>query len=156
MFNRNSCFAFVAGLALLGHAVVAQAELPDFTPLVESASPAVVNISTKQKVAMLKRATETREKLIKAVQEGTSNINITLDTLFVVLSCSLVEPTLCTQAVAVATIPPAPARLPRRRLGREWACFARHSLPGRSRASFCVGEDLCHDDLLNDTRGRFN
>jgi len=35
---------------LLGHAVVAQAELPDFTPLVESASPAVVNISTKQKV----------------------------------------------------------------------------------------------------------
>ncbi|MGK9048025.1 DegQ family serine endoprotease [Stutzerimonas chloritidismutans] len=50
MFNRNSCFAFVAGLALLGHAVVAQAELPDFTPLVESASPAVVNISTKQKV----------------------------------------------------------------------------------------------------------
>ncbi len=50
MFNRNSCFAFVAGLALLGHAVVAQAELPDFSPLVESASPAVVNISTKQKV----------------------------------------------------------------------------------------------------------
>src|SRR3546814_16577091 len=50
MFNRNSCFAFVAGLALLGHAVVAQAELPDFTPLVESASPAVGNISTKQKV----------------------------------------------------------------------------------------------------------
>ncbi len=50
MFNRNSCFAFVAGLALLGHAVAAQAELPDFTPLVESASPAVVNISTKQKV----------------------------------------------------------------------------------------------------------
>ncbi|MBU2330686.1 MAG: DegQ family serine endoprotease [Gammaproteobacteria bacterium] len=50
MFNRNSCFAFVAGLVLLGHAVVAQAELPDFTPLVESASPAVVNISTKQKV----------------------------------------------------------------------------------------------------------
>lgn len=50
MFNRNSCFAFMAGLALLSHAVVAQAQLPDFTPLVESASPAVVNISTKQKV----------------------------------------------------------------------------------------------------------
>lgn len=50
MFNRNSCFAFLAGLALLGQAVVAQAALPDFTPLVESASPAVVNISTKQKV----------------------------------------------------------------------------------------------------------
>ncbi|MGE4408079.1 DegQ family serine endoprotease [Pseudomonas sp.] len=50
MFNRNGCFAFVAGLALLGQALVAQAALPDFTPLVESASPAVVNISTKQKV----------------------------------------------------------------------------------------------------------
>ncbi|MCD1638909.1 DegQ family serine endoprotease [Stutzerimonas frequens] len=52
MFNRNSCFAFMAGLALLGQAVVAQAQtaLPDFKPLVESASPAVVNISTKQKV----------------------------------------------------------------------------------------------------------
>ncbi|KRW70819.1 DegQ family serine endoprotease [Pseudomonas kunmingensis] len=50
MFNRNSCFAFVAGLALFGQAMVAQAALPDFTPLVESASPAVVNISTKQKV----------------------------------------------------------------------------------------------------------
>ncbi|MEG4315633.1 DegQ family serine endoprotease [Pseudomonas sp. FIP_A4] len=50
MFNRNSCFAFLAGLALLGQAVVAQAALPDFTPLVESASPAVVNISTKQKL----------------------------------------------------------------------------------------------------------
>ena len=52
MFNRNSCFAFMAGLALLGQALVAQAQtaLPDFTPLVESASPAVVNISTKQKV----------------------------------------------------------------------------------------------------------
>ncbi|MDL0440988.1 DegQ family serine endoprotease [Stutzerimonas frequens] len=52
MFNRNSCFAFMAGLALLGQALVAQAQtaLPDFKPLVESASPAVVNISTKQKV----------------------------------------------------------------------------------------------------------
>jgi len=50
MFNRNSCFAFLAGLALLGQAVIAQAALPDFTPLVESASPAVVNISTKQKL----------------------------------------------------------------------------------------------------------
>jgi serine protease Do len=50
MFNRNGCFAFVAGLALLGQAALAQANLPDFTPLVESASPAVVNISTKQKV----------------------------------------------------------------------------------------------------------
>ncbi|MCQ4243663.1 DegQ family serine endoprotease [Pseudomonas stutzeri] len=35
---------------MLGQVAVAQADLPDFTPLVESASPAVVNISTKQKV----------------------------------------------------------------------------------------------------------
>ncbi|WP_043238696.1 DegQ family serine endoprotease [Stutzerimonas azotifigens] len=42
--------AMVAGLLLLGQALVARAELPDFTPLVESASPAVVNISTRQTV----------------------------------------------------------------------------------------------------------
>lgn len=46
---RDSVFAFLAVL-LLGHAAVANAQLPDFTPLVENASPAVVNISTKQKV----------------------------------------------------------------------------------------------------------
>lgn len=48
--QRTSCFAFVAALLLTGPVAVAQAQLPDFTPLVESASPAVVNISTKQKV----------------------------------------------------------------------------------------------------------
>ncbi len=48
--QRTSCFAFVAALLFLGQATLAQAQLPDFTPLVESASPAVVNISTKQKV----------------------------------------------------------------------------------------------------------
>ncbi len=40
--------AILAALLLLGTAAVAQAQLPDFTGLVESASPAVVNISTKQ------------------------------------------------------------------------------------------------------------
>lgn len=48
--QRNNCFAFVAALFFLGQVAVANAQLPDFTPLVESASPAVVNISTKQKV----------------------------------------------------------------------------------------------------------
>ncbi|MBB3104742.1 DegQ family serine endoprotease [Azomonas macrocytogenes] len=48
MFHRKSCIAFLAGLALLGQALSAQADLPDFTSLVEDASPAVVNISTKQ------------------------------------------------------------------------------------------------------------
>ncbi|MBA1277206.1 MULTISPECIES: DegQ family serine endoprotease [Pseudomonadaceae] len=47
---RNSGFAFFAVLFFLGQASVANAQLPDFTPLVENASPAVVNISTKQKV----------------------------------------------------------------------------------------------------------
>jgi len=36
---------------MLGQAARAQAQLPDFTPLVERASPAVVNISTKQSLA---------------------------------------------------------------------------------------------------------
>lgn len=48
--QRNSCFALVAALFFIGQVAVANAQLPDFTPLVESASPAVVNISTKQKV----------------------------------------------------------------------------------------------------------
>lgn len=47
--KRNGCFAFLAALLLLGQALQAQARLPDFTSLVEDASPAVVNISTKQK-----------------------------------------------------------------------------------------------------------
>lgn len=47
---RNSGFAFFVVLFFLGQAAVANAQLPDFTPLVENASPAVVNISTKQKV----------------------------------------------------------------------------------------------------------
>ena len=48
MIPRKNFMAVLAGLALLGQTLVAQADLPDFTPLVEDASPAVVNISTKQ------------------------------------------------------------------------------------------------------------
>lgn len=48
MASRNSCFAFFAALFCLGQVAAANAQLPDFTPLVEDASPAVVNISTKQ------------------------------------------------------------------------------------------------------------
>jgi serine protease Do len=40
----------LAAVLLLGQTLVARADLPDFTPLVEEASPAVVNISTRQKV----------------------------------------------------------------------------------------------------------
>lgn len=44
-------FSFVAALLMFGQMATAQAEaLPDFTTLVEQASPAVVNISTTQKM----------------------------------------------------------------------------------------------------------
>ncbi len=42
--------ASLFAVLLWGQAVVAQAQLPDFTELVEEASPAVVNISTRQKL----------------------------------------------------------------------------------------------------------
>jgi serine protease Do len=43
--------AWMAAVLMLGQAITAQAEaLPDFTTLVEQASPAVVNISTRQKL----------------------------------------------------------------------------------------------------------
>ncbi|WP_375162908.1 DegQ family serine endoprotease [Pseudomonas sp. LS44] len=42
--------SLVAGLVLLGQSLTANAQLPDFTPLVEQAAPAVVNISTRQKM----------------------------------------------------------------------------------------------------------
>ncbi len=48
MIPRKNFLAVVAGLALFGQTLIAHADLPDFTPLVEDASPAVVNISTKQ------------------------------------------------------------------------------------------------------------
>ncbi|WP_313084973.1 DegQ family serine endoprotease [Pseudomonas sp.] len=48
MILRRNFLAVMAGVALFGQTLLAHAELPDFTPLVEDASPAVVNISTKQ------------------------------------------------------------------------------------------------------------
>lgn len=41
---------FLAGVLLLGQSLFVQAQLPEFTALVEAASPAVVNISTRQKL----------------------------------------------------------------------------------------------------------
>ncbi|WP_372866869.1 trypsin-like peptidase domain-containing protein, partial [Pseudomonas sp.] len=50
MPSLKSSFYSLVALLLLGQAVVAQADLPDFTELVEEAAPAVVNISTRQKI----------------------------------------------------------------------------------------------------------
>ncbi|MDD0974380.1 DegQ family serine endoprotease [Pseudomonas sp. TNT2022 ID681] len=51
MPRLKSYLSLVAAVLMLGQVVSAQAEaLPDFTTLVEQASPAVVNISTKQKL----------------------------------------------------------------------------------------------------------
>ncbi|WP_313513237.1 DegQ family serine endoprotease [Pseudomonas sp.] len=52
MFKASfkSYLSGVAALLLMSQALVAKAELPDFTGLVEAASPAVVNISTTQKL----------------------------------------------------------------------------------------------------------
>lgn len=44
----KSTFTALCALLLMGQALLAQASLPDFTELVEQASPAVVNISTRQ------------------------------------------------------------------------------------------------------------
>ena len=47
----KSCLSLFAAVLMLGQVVTAHAEaLPDFTTLVEQASPAVVNISTTQKL----------------------------------------------------------------------------------------------------------
>lgn len=51
ILRLKSYFSLMAAALMLGQAVTAQAEaLPDFTSLVEQASPAVVNISTRQKL----------------------------------------------------------------------------------------------------------
>ncbi|WP_263146805.1 DegQ family serine endoprotease [Pseudomonas sp. RIT-PI-AD] len=50
MFNLRAYLTAVATVLLLGQSLTASADLPDFTPLVEEASPAVVNISTRQKL----------------------------------------------------------------------------------------------------------
>ncbi|MET1080821.1 MAG: DegQ family serine endoprotease [Pseudomonas sp.] len=48
MPSLKSYLSLLAALVLVGQSLVARAELPDFTDLVEKASPAVVNISTRQ------------------------------------------------------------------------------------------------------------
>ncbi|RJG14427.1 DegQ family serine endoprotease [Pseudomonas cavernicola] len=50
MLSLKSGLSVLFTLLLLSQAAVARAELPDFTALVEDAAPAVVNISTRQKV----------------------------------------------------------------------------------------------------------
>lgn len=50
MRNLKRYTAALMGLWLMGMAAMARADLPDFTGLVEAASPAVVNISTRQKI----------------------------------------------------------------------------------------------------------
>jgi serine protease Do len=46
----KSTFTALFAVLLMGQSLLAQANLPDFTELVEQASPAVVNISTRQKM----------------------------------------------------------------------------------------------------------
>lgn len=48
--SLKSTFTALCAVLLMGQAFYAQANLPDFTELVEQASPAVVNISTRQKM----------------------------------------------------------------------------------------------------------
>jgi serine protease Do len=48
--DLKSSLSAMFAIVLLGQTLVAQASLPDFTELVEQASPAVVNISTRQKI----------------------------------------------------------------------------------------------------------
>lgn len=50
MPSLKSYLSMLAALVLMGQSLVVHAELPDFTDLVEKASPAVVNISTRQNV----------------------------------------------------------------------------------------------------------
>ena len=49
-FGFKSFASVLAGALLLGQSLCAQAQLPEFTELVEATSPAVVNISTRQKL----------------------------------------------------------------------------------------------------------
>lgn len=49
-FGFKSFASVLAGALLLGQSLCAQAQLPEFTALVEATSPAVVNISTRQKL----------------------------------------------------------------------------------------------------------
>lgn len=57
---KTYCATLVAVL-LMSQALVANAQLPDFTGLVEAASPAVVNISTRQKVPQRAMASNSQQ-----------------------------------------------------------------------------------------------
>src|SRR3990167_458909 len=50
MLKLKTYSCAVAAVLLMSQALLARADLPDFTKMVEAASPAVVNISTRQKV----------------------------------------------------------------------------------------------------------
>jgi serine protease Do len=50
MLNLKPYSLAVAAIVLMGQSLLAHAQLPDFTQMVEAASPAVVNISTRQKL----------------------------------------------------------------------------------------------------------
>ena len=50
MLKFKTYRATLVAVLLMSQTLVAHAQLPDFTGLVEAASPAVVNISTRQKV----------------------------------------------------------------------------------------------------------
>ncbi|MGH8353365.1 MAG: DegQ family serine endoprotease, partial [Pseudomonas sp.] len=50
MPSLKSCLSTLIAVLFLSQALAVRAELPDFTELVEAASPAVVNISTRQKL----------------------------------------------------------------------------------------------------------
>ncbi|MBP8170914.1 MAG: DegQ family serine endoprotease [Pseudomonas sp.] len=56
MLKFKTYRATLLAVLLMSQALVARAQLPDFTELVEAASPAVVNISTRQKVAQREMA----------------------------------------------------------------------------------------------------
>jgi serine protease Do len=51
MLKLKTYYSAVAALVLMSQALLARADLPDFTKMVEMASPAVVNISTRQKIS---------------------------------------------------------------------------------------------------------
>ena len=54
MLKTNIFYSFVALLLIKGMTLAHAASFPDFTGIVEQYSPAVVNISTTQKVSGLK------------------------------------------------------------------------------------------------------
>ena len=62
MLKFKTYRATLVAVLLMSQALVAHAQLPDFTGLVEAASPAVVNISTRQKVPQRPMAANGQQK----------------------------------------------------------------------------------------------